>query len=43
MNIKAFRSVSAKLAGIELAHITRKKQFKNRDLSDYHQFLELVA
>ena len=28
---------------IELAHMIRKKQFNNPDLSDYHQFLELVA
>ena len=43
MNFKAFHSASATLAGIELAHMIRKKQFKNTDLSDYHQFLELVA
>jgi putative transposase len=43
MNFKAFHSASATLAGIELAHMIRKKQFKNPDLSDYHQFLELVA
>ena len=43
MNFKAFHSASATLAGIELAHMIRKKQFNNPDLSDYHQFLELVA
>ena len=43
MNFKAFHSANATLAGIELAHMIRKKQFKNTDLSDYHQFLELVA
>ena len=43
MNFKAFYSASATLAGIELAHMIRNKQFKNTDLSNYHQFLELVA
>jgi putative transposase len=43
INFKAFHSTSATLSGIELAHMIRKKQFKNPDLSDYHQFLELVA
>ena len=43
MNFKAFHSASATLGGIELAHMIRKKQFKNTDLSDYHQFLKLVA
>jgi putative transposase len=42
MNFKAFHSASATLAGIELAHMIRKKQFTNTDLSDYHQFLKLV-
>ena len=40
---KAFHSDSATLAGIELAHMIKKKQFKNTDLSYYHKFLELVA
>ena len=43
MNFKAFHSASATLAGIQLGHMVRKKQFKNTNLSDYHQFLELVA
>jgi putative transposase len=43
MNFKAFHTASATLARIEMAHIIRQKQFKNPDLSDYHQFLELVA
>ena len=43
MNFKAFQSASATLSGIELAHMIRKTQFKNPYLSDYHQFLELVA
>jgi putative transposase len=43
MNFKAFHSASAALAGIELAHIIRKTLFKKTGLSDYHQFLELVA
>ena len=43
MNFKAFHSASSTLSGIELAHMIRKKQFKNTDLSDYHQFLALVA
>jgi transposase-like protein len=43
MNFKAFHSASSTLSGIELAHMIRKKHFKNKDLSDYHQFLELVA
>jgi putative transposase len=43
MNFKAFHSASETLSGIELAHMIGKKQFKNTDLSDYHQFLELVA
>jgi putative transposase len=37
MNFKAFYSASAMLAGIELAPMIRKKQFKNTDLSDYQQ------
>ena len=41
MNFKAFHSASATLAGIELAHMISKKQFKNIDLSFYHQFLVL--
>jgi putative transposase len=43
MNFKAFYSASATLAGIELAHMIRKKQFRNTGLSDYHQFLEFVT
>jgi len=43
MNFKAFHSASVMLAGNELAHMIRKKQFKKTGLSDYHQFLELVA
>ncbi len=43
ISFKAFYSASATLAGIELSHLIRKKQFKNPDLSEYHQFLELVA
>jgi putative transposase len=43
MNFKAFHSASATLAGIELAHIIRKKQFKSPELSGYHQFLERLA
>jgi len=43
MNFQAFHSASKTLAGIELAHMIRKKQFKNTDLSEYNQFLELVA
>ena len=43
INFKAIHSASATLSGIELAHMIRKKQFKNTDLSDYQQFLELVA
>jgi transposase-like protein len=43
MNFKAFHSASATLAVIELAHMIRKKLFKNPDLLDYHQLLELVV
>ena len=43
MNFKALHSARATLSGIELAHMIRKKQFKNTDLSDYHHFFELVA
>jgi putative transposase len=43
ISFKSFHSASATLAGIELAHMIRKKQFKNPDLSDYHLFLELVT
>lgn len=43
INFKAIHSASGTLSGIELAHMIRKKQFKNTDLSDYQQFLELVA
>jgi hypothetical protein len=32
INFKAFNSASATLAGIELAHMIRKKQLKNQDL-----------
>jgi putative transposase len=42
MNFKAFHSASARLSGIDLAHMIRKKQLNNPDLSDYHQFLELA-
>jgi putative transposase len=40
MSFKAFHSASAILAGIELAHMIRKKQFKNTDVSDYHQLFK---
>ena len=43
MNFKVFYFAGATLSSIKLAHMIRKKQFKNTDLSDYHQFLELVA
>ncbi|MGK0250383.1 MAG: putative transposase [Oleispira sp.] len=38
MNFKAIYSASVRLTGIELAHMIRKKQFKNTDLTDYYQF-----
>ena len=41
MSFSAFQSASSTLAGIELAHMISKKQFKNIDLSFYHQFLVL--
>jgi putative transposase len=43
MNFAAFNPACATLAGIELAYMIRKKQFKKSAPSDYQSFLKLVA
>jgi putative transposase len=40
---KSFNSAAATLAGIEVAHIIRKGQFNQTDLSGFEQFAELVG
>ncbi len=43
MGFKAFHSASATLAGIEVAHMIRKKQFANDNRSPFQVFTELAA
>ncbi len=40
---KAFHSASATLQGIEVAHMIRKRQFGQTDLTPFQQFASLVA
>ncbi len=43
MGFKAFHSAAAPLAGIEVAHMIRKKQFANDNRSPFQIFAELAA
>ena len=43
LGFKAFRSASATIAGIEVAHMIRKKQFANDNRSAFEVFAELAA
>lgn len=43
LGFKAFQSASATLAGIEVAHTIRKKQFANDNRSPFQVFAELAA
>ena len=43
MGFKAFQSASATIAGIEVAHMIRKKQFVNDNRSPFEVFAELAA
>ena len=42
MVLKAFRSASATLVGIETAHMISKGQFANNQLPAYQQFIRLL-
>ncbi|MEL4378125.1 IS6 family transposase [Brucella cytisi] len=43
LSFKAFHSASATIAGIEVAHMIRKKQFANDNRSPFEVFAELAA
>lgn len=43
MGFKAFHSATATLAGIEVAHMIRKQQFKSNHISPFKQFASLAA
>ncbi|WP_448785228.1 IS6 family transposase [Brucella intermedia] len=43
MDFKAFQSASATIAGIEVAHMIRKRQFANDNRSPFEVFAELAA
>ena len=43
LGFKAFHSASATIAGIEVAHMIRKKQFANDNCSPFMVFAELAA
>ena len=43
LGFKALHSASATIAGIEVAHMIRKKQFDNHNRSPFEVFAELVA
>ena len=43
LGFKAFDSASATIAGIEVAHMIRKKQFANENRSPFEVFAELAA
>jgi putative transposase len=43
ISIKAFHSAAATLAGIETAHMIRKRQFSESGLSAFRQFAALAA
>jgi len=42
-DFKSFRSASATLAGIEVAHMTHKCQFEMTGKTAFQQFAELAA
>ncbi|MRN50681.1 DDE-type integrase/transposase/recombinase, partial [Brucella sp. 10RB9214] len=43
MGFKAFHSAAATIAGIEMAHMIRKKQFANDNRSPFEVFAQLAA
>jgi putative transposase len=43
MGLKAFHSATVTIAGIEVAHVIRKRQFEANDLSAFQQFAVLAA
>ena len=43
LGFKAFHSASATLDGIEVAHMIRKGQFDNKDMTAFRQFVQLAA
>jgi len=43
MGFKAFHSATATIAGIEVAHMIRKRKFEANDLSAFQQFAVLAA
>ena len=43
LGFKAFHSAAATLAGIEVAHMIRKKQFQPNNMSPFKQFASLAA
>ena len=43
MGFKAFHSAAATIAGIEVAHMIRKRQFAANDLSAFQQFAGLAG
>ena len=43
LSFKAFQSAAATLAGIEVAHMIRKKQFQSNHTSPFKQFASLAA
>jgi len=43
MGFKAFHSAQATIAGIETAHMIRKGQLSNDNISAYKQFMALAA
>jgi len=43
LGFKAFHSATATLAGIEVAHMIRKKQFRTNHSSPFKQFASLAA
>lgn len=43
MGFKAFHTAAATLAGIEVAHMIRKKQFPANGISAFQQFAALAA
>ncbi len=43
LGFKAFHSASATIAGIEIAHMIREKQFANDNRSPFEMFAQLAA
>jgi len=43
MNFKAFHSAKAAIDGIETAHMIRKKQLTDENISAYKQFMALAG